>query len=51
MNMSFVQEEIERLEKKEIISEKATRPYIANPLTVAYKRKGKARLVFDCRHK
>ena len=50
MNISFVQEEIERLEKKKIISEKATRPYIVNPLTVAYNKKGKARLVLDCRH-
>ena len=49
MNMSFVQEGIGELEK-EIISEKATRPYIVNPLTVAYNKKGKARLVLDCRH-
>ena len=48
--MSFVQEEIQILLTKGVISKSDKVPYIANPLTVAYNRNGKPRLVLDCRH-
>ena len=46
----FVSGEIERLLKMECITEVKEVPYIVNPLTVAYGRSGKPRLVLDCRH-
>lgn len=36
--------------KKGIVSRSAVVPHVVNPLTVAYNRKGKPRLVLDCRH-
>ena len=49
-NMSFVQEEIQILLAKGVVSKSDKVPYIVNPLTVAYNRNGKPRLVLDCRH-
>lgn len=49
-NPSFVLNEIECLLKKGIVSRSAEVPHVVNPLTVAYNRKGKPRLVLDCRH-
>ena len=49
-NMSFVQEEIQTLLAKGVISKSDKVPYTVNPLTVAYNRNGKLRLVLDCRH-
>ena len=46
----FVSGEIERLLKMECISEVKEGLYIVNPLTVAYGKSGKPRLVLDCRH-
>ena len=48
--MSSVQEEIQRLIAKGVISKLDNVPYIVNRLTVAYNRNDKPRLVFDCRH-
>ena len=48
--MSFVQEEVEGLIRKGVVSQVTQVPKVVNPLTVAYNRKGKPRLVFDCRH-
>ena len=31
-------------------SEVSERPYVVNPLTVAYRKSGHLRLVLDCRH-
>ncbi|MEW8546455.1 MAG: reverse transcriptase domain-containing protein [Candidatus Thiodiazotropha sp.] len=49
-NKSFVVEEIGRLLQKRVISEIEHAPHVVNPLTVAFSRSGKARLVLDCRH-
>ena len=49
-NMSFVQEEVEGLIRKGVVSQVIHVPKVVNPLTVAYNRKGKPRLVLDCRH-
>lgn len=49
-NLSFVSNEIQSLLKKGIVSRSAVVPHVVNPLTVAYNRKGKPRLVLDCRH-
>ena len=49
-NMSFVQEEVDRLEKSGVVTHVEEVPNVVNPLTVAYSRKGKPRLVLDCRH-
>lgn len=49
-NPVFVQKEIESLLKKGVISEAQHTPHVINPLTVAYNKVGKARLVLDCRH-
>ena len=48
--MSFVQEEVEGLISKGVVSQVTQVPKVVNPLTVAYNRKGKPRLVLDCRH-
>ena len=49
-NSDFVEKEINSLLKKGVISESQEIPWVVNPLTVAYNRKGKPRLVLDCRH-
>ncbi|XP_053401634.1 uncharacterized protein LOC128546105 [Mercenaria mercenaria] len=49
-NSCFVEQEIENLLLKGIVSEIDSIPYVVNPLTVAYNRNGKPRLVLDCRH-
>jgi hypothetical protein len=47
---SFVQSELDKLLGKGCISCVAYKPKVVNPLTVAYNRNGKPRLVLDCRH-
>lgn len=49
-NPVFVIAEISKLESKGCISEVSYIPDVVNPLTVAYNRSGKARLVLDARH-
>ncbi|MEW8548152.1 MAG: reverse transcriptase domain-containing protein [Candidatus Thiodiazotropha sp.] len=49
-NPSFVSSEIENLIQKGCVSEVFDAPHVVNPLTVAYNRGGKPRLVLDCRH-
>ncbi|XP_060597608.1 uncharacterized protein LOC132751470 [Ruditapes philippinarum] len=49
-NPSFVTTEIECLLEKHVISVVDHVPEVVNPLTVAYNKAGKARLVLDCRH-
>ena len=49
-NPDFVKKEIKKLLFKRIVSKCNTVPHIVNPLTVAYNRTGKPRLVLDCRH-
>ena len=49
-NHEFVTKEIQKLVSKKCISEVAEKPKIINPLTVAYNKNGKPRLVLDCRH-
>ncbi|XP_052251470.1 uncharacterized protein LOC127858378 [Dreissena polymorpha] len=49
-NPDFVSKEINSLLQKGVISEVCQQPYAVNPLTVAYNRSGKPRLVLDCRH-
>ena len=49
-NPDFVSKEISSLLQKGVISEVCEQPHVVNPLTVAYNRSGKPRLVLDCRH-
>ena len=49
-NPDFVKSEIESLLKKGCIREVVSPPKVVNPLTVAYNKKAKPRLVLDCRH-
>ena len=49
-NPVFVDAEILSLLEKGCISEVTEIPHVVNPLTVAYGRAGKPRLVLDCRH-
>ena len=49
-NPSFVDKEIAELLKLKSISQVTEQPSVVNPLTVAYGKSGKARLVLDCRH-
>jgi hypothetical protein len=49
-NPVFVEKEISILLNKGIVSQCHEIPYVVNPLTVAYNRKGKPRLVLDARH-
>lgn len=49
-NPTFVKSEIAKLLQLGCISEVPVAPYVVNPLTVAYNRSGKPRLVLDCRH-
>ena len=49
-NCSFVSEEIKRLIDKGSISELDHKPTCVNPLTVAFSKQNKPRLVLDCRN-
>ena len=49
-NPTFVSSEIKSLLEKQCIVKVSEQPYVINPLTVAYNRNGKPRLVLDCRH-
>ncbi|XP_060552693.1 uncharacterized protein LOC132713971 [Ruditapes philippinarum] len=49
-NSTFVTAEIQNLVAKGCVSEVQSVPLVVNPLTVAFNRSGKARLVLDCRH-
>ena len=49
-NEIFVDNEIEKLLRKNCISELKSKPRVVNPLTVAVGKVGKLRLVLDCRH-
>ena len=49
-NQMFLTNEIGVLLKKGYISETENPPKVSNPLTVAYNKSGKPRLVLDCRH-
>ena len=49
-NPDFVTTEIDILLKKGVISVAEKMPVVVNPLTVAYNKAGKPRLVLDCRH-
>ena len=47
---SFVTTEIGNVLEKGVVSMVKEKPVFVNPLTVAYNKKGKPRLVLDCRH-
>ena len=49
-NMTFVKEEVKNLIERGVVSEVSGAPKVVNPLTVAYNKSGKPRLVLDCRH-
>ena len=49
-NASFVSQEIATLLSKGVISECEEQPHVVNPLTVAFNKASKPRLVLDCRH-
>ena len=49
-NMFFVKEEVKNLVSRGVVSQVHEAPKVVNPLTVAYNKKGKPRLVLDCRH-
>ena len=49
-NPEFVSCEIQNLLKLKCVSEVSQAPHVVNPLTVAYGKSGKPRLVLDCRH-
>ena len=49
-NPKFVSQEIEKLRIKGCISQVNHQPEVVNPLTVAYNKTNKPRLVLDCRH-
>ena len=49
-NELFVTQEINSLLEKGVISACNYVPHVVNPLTVAFSKKGKPRLVLDCRH-
>ncbi|XP_053398203.1 uncharacterized protein LOC128556647 [Mercenaria mercenaria] len=49
-NPKFASGEIKNLLLKGCVTEFQETPYIVNPLTVAYGKSGKPRLVLDCRH-
>ena len=49
-NSSFVTSEISNLLEKGVVSMVKEKPVVVNPLTVAYNKKGKLRMVLDCRH-
>ncbi|VDI76235.1 Hypothetical predicted protein [Mytilus galloprovincialis] len=49
-NADFVASEISKLLEKGCISKVDNKPFVINPLTVAFNRLQKPRLVLDCRH-
>ena len=49
-NMGFVKEEVCKLLEKGYVKEVAEVPFVTNPLTVAFNRTGKPRLLLDYRH-
>ena len=49
-NMSFVKSEVSKLLERGVVTEVSETPKVVNPLTVAYTKTGKPRLVLDCRH-
>ena len=49
-NMGFVKEEVCKLLEKGCVKEVTEVPFVTNPLTVAFNRTGKPRLVLDCGH-
>ena len=49
-NTEIVTDEINKLLLKNCISEVEFIPHVVNPLTVAFNKAGKPRLVLDCRH-
>ena len=49
-NMTFVREEVKSLLERGVVTQVSEVPKVVNPLTVAYNKKGKPRLVLDCRH-
>ncbi|XP_045211850.2 uncharacterized protein LOC123563229 isoform X1 [Mercenaria mercenaria] len=49
-NTRFVEEELSCLLDKKVVSKSSVVPHVVNPLTVAYSKTGKPRLVLDCRH-
>ena len=49
-NELFVSGELENLLSKGCISKVSDKPHVVNPLTVAYNKADKPRLVLDCRH-
>ena len=49
-NANFVSEEINNLLQKGVVSECESQPHVVNPLTVAFNKASKPRLVLDCRH-
>ena len=49
-NMNFVKTEVSKLLQKGCVSEVFEKPKVVNPLTVAFSKTGKERLVLDCRH-
>ena len=49
-NMNFVRAEMSKLLQKGCVTEVFEKPKVVNPLTVAFGKNGKERLVLDCRH-
>ena len=49
-NANFVSEVINNLLQKGVVSECESQPHVVNPLTVAFNKASKPRLVLDCRH-
>lgn len=49
-NMNFVRKEISKLLHKGCVTECSEKPKVINPLTVAFGKNGKERLVLDCRY-
>ena len=49
-NVSIVYQEIEKLIERGCITQVTHIPFVVNPLTVAFNKAGKPRLVLDCRH-
>lgn len=49
-NMQFVISEVSKLLEKQCVTEVFEKPKVINPLTVAFSKTGKKRLVLDCRH-
>lgn len=49
-NVKVVCSEIQKLIDKGCVTEVKNVPFVVNPLTLAFNKTGKPRLVFDCRH-